>query len=241
MQCPCAAIEKAKEAKIEAQRKDEEIRKKLEKRNERDKERQKREELIEKRRQQYYQKLKRAEEKPESKPKIHDPAALTKLDSKRSSMKTMDQISEISRDFGQPLDLVLMDGTIKTLKEEYYEEGGMVMQSLHIDTLPDYIKKSLEKVSEKAELKESVAEEEKDETIMDDLQSLDSDRASVKSEGSSKQAVRTGDSVPFEKFLDFMEIFWKDFKNKAGLVIGNFMFAVRFFELKIVLPFRNIK
>lgn len=94
--CPCAAIKKAEEAKIEAQRKDEEIRKKLEKKTERDKERARREELIEKRRQHYYQSLKRAETK-ESQPKIHDPTALTKLDSKRSSMKTLDQISEISR------------------------------------------------------------------------------------------------------------------------------------------------
>ena len=68
----------------------------MEKKTERDKERARREELIEKRRQHYYQSLKRAETK-ESKPKIHDPTALTKLDSKRSSMKTLDQISEISR------------------------------------------------------------------------------------------------------------------------------------------------
>ena len=112
------------------------------------------------------------------------------------------------RDLGQPLDLILMDGNIKTVKEEYYEEGGMVMQSLHIDSVPEYIKKQmLEKVSEKTQVKESIDEEEKDETIMDDLQSLDSDKESVKSEASSKKAMRTGDSVPFEKFLDFMEIF----------------------------------
>ena len=68
----------------------------MEKKTERDKERARREELIEKRRQHYYQSLKRAETE-ESQPKIHDPTALTKLDSKRSSMKTLDQISEISR------------------------------------------------------------------------------------------------------------------------------------------------
>ena len=95
-QCPCAAIKRAEEAKIEAQRRDEEIRKKLEKKTQMDKERARREELIEKRRQHYYQSLKRAELK-ENKPKIHDPTALTKLDSKRSSLKTLDQISEISR------------------------------------------------------------------------------------------------------------------------------------------------
>ena len=118
-------------------------------------------------------------------------------------------MSFFCRDLGQPLDLILMDGNIKTVKEEYYEEGGMVMQSLHIDSVPEYIKKQmLEKVSEKAEVKGSIDEEEKDETIMDDLQSLDSDdKASIKSEASSKKAMRTGDSVPFEKFLDFMEIF----------------------------------
>ena len=96
LQCPCAATKRKEEAKIEAQRREEEIRKKLEKKTQAEKERARREELIEKRRQHYYQSLKRSEMK-ETKQKMHDPTALTKLDSKRSSMKTLDQISEISR------------------------------------------------------------------------------------------------------------------------------------------------
>ena len=100
-----------------------------------------------------------------------------------------------------------MDGTIKTLKEEYIEEGGMVMQSLMIDSLPEYLKEEmLEQLSEEQEKFED-SEIEKDETIMDDVQSLVSDKESVKSGATSRQGMRTGDSVPFEKFLDFMEIF----------------------------------
>ena len=101
-----------------------------------------------------------------------------------------------------------MDGTIRTLKEEYVEEGGMVMQSLLIDSLPEYLKEELlEKVSEEHEKSALDSDIEKDETIMDDLQSLVSDKESVKSGATSRQGMRTGDSVPFEKFLDFMEIF----------------------------------
>ncbi len=63
-----------------------------------EKERVKRDHLIEDRKQKYYQSLKRAETKAEQeRPKLHDQVGLTKLDSKRSSIRTLDQVSELSR------------------------------------------------------------------------------------------------------------------------------------------------
>ena len=74
---------------------------------------------------------------------MHDPVELTKLDSKRPSYATLDHLSEISRDFGKPLDLILMDGAIKSVSKEYIEEGGMVMESLRVDSIPSYLEKHL--------------------------------------------------------------------------------------------------
>ena len=80
------------------------------------------------------------------KPTLHDPKELTKLDSKRPSYATLDHLSEISRDFGKPLDLILMDGNIKSVAKEYIEEGGMIMEDLHVESIPSYLKERLDEV-----------------------------------------------------------------------------------------------
>ena len=79
----------------------------------------------------------------EEEAKIHDPAKLTKLDSKRPSYATLDHLSELSRDLGKPLDLILMDGTIKTVQKEYIEEGGMIFEDMRVDSIPSYLEKHL--------------------------------------------------------------------------------------------------
>ena len=50
------------------------------------------------------------------------------------------------RDFGKPLDLIMMDGNIKTIQKEYIEEGGMIMEDLRVDSIPSYLEKHLEEV-----------------------------------------------------------------------------------------------
>ena len=77
----------------------------MERRVEKEKERAKREDLIEQRKKKYYESLKKSQNLEEIEPKIHDRMGLTKLDSKRSSLRTLDHISELSRDLGHPLDL----------------------------------------------------------------------------------------------------------------------------------------
>ena len=79
----------------------------------------------------------------EEEAKIHDPTKLTKLDSKRPSYATLDHLSELSRDLGKPLDLILMDGTIKTVQKEYIEEGGMIFEDMRVDSIPSYLEKHL--------------------------------------------------------------------------------------------------
>ena len=79
----------------------------------------------------------------EEETKIHDPTKLTKLDSKRPSYATLDHLSELSRDLGKPLDLILMDGTIKTVQKEYIEEGGMIFEDMRVDSIPSYLEKHL--------------------------------------------------------------------------------------------------
>ena len=126
---------------------------------------------------------------------------------RKSSSKTLDQITELSRDLGKPLDLVKMDGKIKSIHIDYVEEGGLVMESLKLDSLPEFMEKQImEDISEKDE-----------QTLMDEIQSLLSDEKSQKDLDESEEEEEedenrtrtrlTADSMPFDKFLDFMEIF----------------------------------
>lgn len=174
-----------------------------------EKERARRDDLIEKRKQKYYQSLKRMEKKDMTQqPKIgiHDQAALTKLDSKRSSLKTLDQVSELSKDLGKPLDLIVMDGAIKSVQKTYIEEGGMVLEDTEIGSLPDYMEKQLME-----SIQEELIEEEHEATLMDEeIKSLQSEDAKEESDEDEEDEIRarlTTDSMPFDKFLDFMEIF----------------------------------
>ena len=99
-----------------------------------------------------------------------------------------------------------MDGAFKSVQKTYVEEGGMILEDLQVDSLPEYMEK---------QLLEGVLEEEEDEvTLQDELQSLDSDQepgeCQDEDEEEDEEKVRsrlTADSMPFDKFLDFMEIF----------------------------------
>ena len=97
-----------------------------------------------------------------------------------------------------------MDGRIKSVTLQYVEEGGMVLESEKIDSLPEFMEK---------QVMQDISEEEQ--TLLDEIQSLLSDKTQIEeseseaeSENEEKTRTRlTADSMPFDKFLDFMEIF----------------------------------
>ena len=210
LQCPCAE-QKRKEAEIaQARLKDEELKKKKAKQDEVEKERVRRENLIEKRKQRFYQSLKKAEEKEAQLAKKAAASKLpdhTKLDSKRSSARTLDQISDLSSSkmmYQKQPDLIIMDGKLKTVTKEYIEEGGMIFETSKIDSLPDILEKEPTKITE-AQEEEDIDEDDK--TIQDDLKSLSSDDEDEVKEDKFTGPRMAAETIPFDKFLDMMEIF----------------------------------
>ena len=65
--------------------------------------------------------------------------------SRKSSGGTLGAISEDLKsavvDSGRftsgPVDLIVMDGAVKTLTTEWVEEGGRILESLRVDSIPD--------------------------------------------------------------------------------------------------------
>ena len=71
--------------------------------------------------------------------------------------------------------------------------------------MPSYIEKQLEDVTE--EDQQSTKDDEQHTLADDDLQSLESDQDQRQDKEAVLSTSRHKDSIPFEKFLDFMEIF----------------------------------
>lgn len=183
-------------------------------------ERVKRNELIEKRKQRFYQQLKQAEEKQKAeKAKAMADAEeapqrdVTKLDqgvlSKRSSKATLSQISELTstsiKPKFKPLDLIVMDGNIKSLTTEWVEEGGMIFEKLRVESIPELDEEIPREPPEETPGELAMEEEPSgaDDTIMDETESLVHDDPEYK----SITRLQTTDGVPFDKFLDLMEFF----------------------------------
>ena len=101
---------------------------------------------------------------------------------------------------------VVMDGNVKKLSKRYQETGGIIREDTEVDSLPEFLEKQLEE-----EIEDELVEEL--EKTLDDLKSLDEhdqDEIPQEEQEDDEEKMRsrlTADSMPFDKFLDFMEIF----------------------------------
>jgi hypothetical protein len=103
----------------------------------------------------------------------------------------------------EDLDLIMMDGGMKSLKTKFTEEGGVIRESISLESIPE-----LDKLIEdqlKSEEQEVFKKEEEEESEVD----LPVTARSTKSPTavSEKSAEGPKSATPFGEFLDIMEIF----------------------------------
>ncbi|XP_040582249.1 uncharacterized protein [Lepeophtheirus salmonis] len=127
-----------------------------------------------------------------------DSSDVTRLD-EASSRRRRRKSTIYDRVIDQPgMNLLLMDGSIKSIKTEFSEEGGRVVESLVIEPVRE--KKLILK-----DYDEDEKDEEKKKTVPKKTTRVK--RADKKEKQSTKPPSPAPPSVPFGDFLDMMEVF----------------------------------
>ena len=99
----------------------------------------------------------------------------------------------------KPSDLIVMDGKVKTLVPQFTEDGGMVRQTVFVDSIPEF------EVEKESSIKDSIHEEEEEEEEEDVLDICS--RKTTPREESDSHHSRPKSLTPFGDFLDIMEVF----------------------------------
>jgi hypothetical protein len=103
------------------------------------------------------------------------------------------------RGLARAKDLVIMDGSVKTLEEQFFEQGGMVRQETTVESLPGGDLFDEEDQGTEEDLEDMTLDEEANDEEEEEVQE-------VKPAELPKEAEKEP-ALPFGEFLDLMEVF----------------------------------
>lgn len=104
----------------------------------------------------------------------------------------------------EEMDLILMDGGMKSLKTKFTEEGGVIRESISVESIPE-LDRHLEEHFKSEE--EDIEEEKKDEYAESEVEVPIPRSPKSPTAASDRSAEGPKSTTPFGDFLDIMEIF----------------------------------